>query len=151
MILGPVLALFRAPQTWDCFHHLTIQLLARLLLEEHVMGQDQSLHVLIAVVLISSFWTLQLLLFYEEECASLLSKYDFLSCSIAAKFIPGVRQQVYSTVSSKASVIHTLGPKALCPRDCRKSLCFFCREWLFHSFTCLYGKIVVRVEWDNRC
>lgn len=74
-----ILALLRAPQTWACFHHRIIQFLVSLLLGEHMIGQNQSLCILIAVVLISSFWTSQVLLFYEEECAPVLSKYNFLS------------------------------------------------------------------------
>ena len=56
-------------------------------------------------------WTYQLFLdiaiitLHEEECASLLSKYDFLFCIMAAKFVPGVCQQGSSTQLSKASFI----------------------------------------------
>ena len=68
------------------------------------MGQDQSLCILIAVDLsiLSGYCN-----YYssEEECAFLLSKYDFLFCIMAAKFVPGVCQQGSSTQSSKASFI----------------------------------------------
>lgn len=147
MTLGPMLALLRASQAWACFHHLTIQVLIMLLL------QEKETHAKVNPCISWLQWYLSVLFLYTA--VTLLwggicmfafkirfppSLYSIKSCPWSLP--PGIYNSIFLKHSSYSRTY-----------DCTAKglweiiLPFFCREWLFYSLTFLCHKIVTRVKW----